>query len=68
MHNALWRLTAIALDVPLLMLGLLVEWRIRHLRASGWQDWIATAPALPARGQTATAYALNRGFSTATLA
>jgi hypothetical protein len=37
MRNLMWRVTAVALDVPLLMLGLLVEWRIR-MRTSGWRD------------------------------
>ena len=46
MRNFVWRVTAVALDVPLLMLGLLVEWRIR-MRAAGWRDRKAGLLALP---------------------
>ena len=50
MRNFMWRVTAVALDVPLLMLSLLVEWRIR-MRASDWRD-LTGPPALPTGGNT----------------
>ncbi len=46
MRNLLWRVTGVALDMPLLMLSLLIEWRIR-MRSSGWRNGKAGPLALP---------------------
>jgi hypothetical protein len=46
MRNLLWRLTAVALDVPLLMLSLFVEWRMR-LRPDHWWNLTCGPPAPP---------------------
>ncbi|MGZ4618037.1 MAG: hypothetical protein ACXV3F_04805 [Frankiaceae bacterium] len=46
MRNFAWRVTAVALDVPVLMLSLLLEWRIR-MRAADWRDRKAGLLALP---------------------
>ena len=49
MRNLMWRVTAVALDVPLLMLSLLVEWRIRMRAAAGGTEGPARSPC-PAAG------------------
>lgn len=51
MSNAVWRVPAVAVGAPLLMLGLLVAWRSGLLRAGEWPDWTADAPAVPGGGE-----------------
>ena len=41
MRYLMWRVTAVALDVLLLALGLLVGWRLRLRRVSDGRGWTA---------------------------
>ena len=41
MRYLMWRVTAVALDVPLLALGLLAGWRFRLRWASDGRGWTA---------------------------
>jgi len=47
MRYLMWRVTAVALDVPLLALGLLAGWRFRLRWASDGRGWTANASTPP---------------------